>query len=230
MSQSGDAAPKTEFAKRLLFEKNGVRLVEYSDPSVVIFGEDFGRAHSKELGKSGGIGGGFNPSLKNETGEKEAGWVFPKTSMPSIKMLLKSNELITDEEWESINLTVPAENKKPYVKREAYNKAQYGKQVTPVVPVSVGSMSRGSSSSAEPLVRLAQLLNEFATLASQVQPPTRTSPPVSMIVSDNIMYTQKYYMVHQDGTLNREPHEDVLITTQVGDTVHLLTGRSKGRR
>lgn len=61
-----------------------LELVEYSEKAIAIFGNT--RPHKDELKN---LGGRFNPRLKHN-GEKEMGWIFPKSKLQQIENYLNS--------------------------------------------------------------------------------------------------------------------------------------------
>jgi hypothetical protein len=65
-------------------------IVDYSDKAVAVFGET--KAIKENL-KS--LGGRFNPYLNN-SGQKQAGWIFPKTKKNELESLLTANIIHTE--------------------------------------------------------------------------------------------------------------------------------------
>lgn len=92
-------------------------IVDYSEKAIAIFG------NTKQIkDELKGIGGRFNPLLNNE-GQKQAGWIFPKTKKIEVESLLNNNIHVHNEKTEvkqfSVNLSDSLSKKAEAVKEQA---------------------------------------------------------------------------------------------------------------
>ncbi len=84
--------PETQNTPKAISE-NTPYLVDYSEKAIAVFGDS--RAIKDELKAIGS----FNPKLTNpNTGEKQAGWIFPKTKKQEVEKVLSVNSVAETQE------------------------------------------------------------------------------------------------------------------------------------